>query len=67
MDRVCETCRFWKKNDDRINATAGQCHRYPPPCFWDVSEHEAYSLLLFPGTPKDEWCGEWQPADADQK
>ena len=39
-------------NDDR----QGWCHRYPPSVI-----HEAHEDPVFPWSPTDDWCGEYQP------
>ena len=75
-ERTCLKCDYWFPNlsekEPYNDLTCGSCHRRPPSVplvaergqFYE--EHEQGStvdqtLMGFPETYGDEWCGEWRP------
>ena len=52
MDEVCETCRFYFREDD-----TEECRKNPPTLLIDAD-----NLIgtYWPNVSRDEWCGEWQ-------
>lgn len=52
--RTCESCRFWLRAT-WANPNFGRCRRYPP------------TSDLWVETGKNDWCGEHQPKDEEEK
>jgi len=82
IGRACLNCDYWFPNPGEKEPydliTCGSCHRYPPSVpivaerglFYE--EHEQGStadqtLMGFPETYGDEWCGEWMPDEETGK
>jgi hypothetical protein len=57
----CEVCRFWVRDNGW-----GQCHRKAPAPTIICSTHdhdvEQKCEPVFPRTPANEWCGEFEKA-----
>lgn len=62
-NEYCSTCRFWNKNVAKLDDIKGKkikvsnCRRYSPKVF-DV---QGNLVSVFPSTPSNEWCGEFEP------
>jgi len=67
----CETCRFWKspheRTECRIPLLIGTCKRYPPKGWLDPNNEDPpqWEHWFRPEILSDDWCGEWQPSEAD--
>ena len=49
----CETCRWWKSDDN----TKGECHLQPP----QVVRTEPYGVAArYPVLRAADWCGQWE-------
>lgn len=63
---TCETCRFWKKDEDnRPMAGHGFCHRFPPAISFQIRNNDpddVYPWGYWPSVAQDNWCGEHQEA-----
>lgn len=65
----CEKCKFWLSRDE-INERAGGelmpddlgiCYKYPPQTGLTVEKYNKEVITsMFPITPGNHWCGEWQ-------
>lgn len=58
---TCQHCAFWQPFD---NGSKGECRINPPqivPALWEADDDDIKRATgLFPITPDDGWCGEWQ-------
>jgi hypothetical protein len=60
---ACETCRFWK--DDQNKYATGHCRCYAPkPNFFAVTQYDADGDgdfdAYWPLVSYDDWCGEYE-------
>jgi hypothetical protein len=55
MNVNCGMCRYWKPVDTK---NSGECHRRAP------IKTFSGQTFFWPGTKRDEWCGEYDPSDA---
>lgn len=56
----CDKCRFYKALPQaRTNGDTGNCLRFPP----QISIGIFHAGCFFPTMKKDEWCGEFSPAN----
>ena len=62
-EQRCENCRFWDLYDVTVGCGAfGECHRNPPPPYYEDDKPEPVDIGRWPSTWHNDWCGEWQPA-----
>lgn len=55
--RACETCRYWVREDERMEGVYGTCRRHPPTMGGLVFGSLAFAE--FPRTFGDAWCAEY--------
>ncbi len=69
MTERCETCRFWKRTEDKTAIEEGQCRRSPPVLNTAAIAEEEDRIdaatsqwpWFWPATLEHDWCGEWAP------
>lgn len=61
MGQSCSTCRFWRRNYSAGGppSSSGDCRRNAPTVLGESLRG------LWPVTALGEWCGEYQPAEAE--
>lgn len=70
MTENCDNCRFWLGDEyPSFYGRAGRCRRHPPkeaqePYFHGPDQGQKpdryISVVRFPETKPDDWCGEWK-------
>jgi hypothetical protein len=64
-EQACGTCLFWRPDPDvGHEAGWGRCRRMPPT-LPTIRDDKLVHVGLWPHTDERDWCGEWQPRDAD--
>ncbi len=54
-EKICETCKFWKKQENR---QFGDCRRYSPKVLTARSGEQKPSK--WPMTNPTDWCGDYK-------